>query len=85
MSPFLYILMAETLSKKLIFENEVGYIPGIRISRGGDPINHTLFSDDSLLLGGASMNIARAFNETLQNFCQSFGDFIDKAKNVVYG
>ena len=61
MSPFLYILMSETLSRKLIFENEAGYIMGIRIARGVGPINHALFIDDSLLLGGASMNISQYF------------------------
>ena len=65
MSPFLYILMVESLSRKLIVEKEAGYIPGIKIARGVDPINHTIFPEDSLLLGGASMKIARAFNEIL--------------------
>ena len=85
MSPFLYILMAEALSRKLVVEKEASYLPGIRIARGMDPINHALFADDSLLLGGASMNIARAFNETLLKFCQSFGALINKSKSVVYG
>ena len=34
MSPFLYILMAETLSRKLSAEKEAGYIPRIKIARG---------------------------------------------------
>ena len=55
MSHFLYILMAETLSRKLVAEKEAGYISGIKIARGVDPINHALFTDDSLLLGGASL------------------------------
>ena len=58
MSPFLYILMVESLSRKLISDKDSGYILGIRIAKGVDPFNHALFADDSLLLGGASMNIA---------------------------
>ena len=42
MSPFLYILMAETLSRKLIADKEAGIVLGIRIARGVDPINHAL-------------------------------------------
>ena len=84
MSPFLYILMVETLSRKLIFKKEAGYIPGIRISRGVDPINHALFADDSLLMGGASMNIAWDFQETLLKYCQSSGALINKDESVVY-
>ena len=69
LSPFLYILMAESLGRKLTVKKEAGYIPSIKITRGVDPINHAHFADDSLLLGGASLNIAEAFNEILQNFC----------------
>ena len=61
LSPFLYILMDETLSRKLLAEKEVGFLLGIKIARGVDPINHALFADDSLLLGGASILISRAF------------------------
>ena len=85
LSPFLYILMVETLSRKLIVEKEAGYILGIKIAKGMDPINHSLFADDSLLLGGASMNIARAFNAILQKLCQISGALINKNKIAVYG
>ena len=64
---------------------DVGYILSIKISRGLVPINHSLFVDDSLLLGGASLKIARAFNEILQKFCLISGALINKDKSVVYG
>ena len=48
---------------------EAGYILGIKIARGVDPIKHSLFMDESLLLGGASLKIAKAFNVILQKFC----------------
>ena len=76
MSPFLYILMVESLSKKLSVEKEAGFLPGIKIARGIDPINHARFANDSLLLGGASLMIAREFNVVLQKFCQSSGALI---------
>ena len=85
MSPFLYILMVETLSRKLSTEKEVGYIPSIKIARGVDPINHALFVDDSLLIGGASLKIAWAFNVILQNFNLIIGALINNNKTVVYG
>ena len=58
MSPFLYILMAETLSRNLSADLVAGSIRGIKETRGVVPINHALFADDSLLLGGAYLNIA---------------------------
>ena len=58
MSHFIYILMAESLSKKLSAKKEASYIIDIKIARGVDPINHVLFADDSLLLGGNSLKIS---------------------------
>ena len=60
--------MAETLSRKLTVEKEAGYLPGIKIARGVDPINDALFANDTLLLGGASLKIARAFKDILQTY-----------------
>ena len=85
MSPFLYILMAKALSRKLSAELAVGSLPGIKIASGVDPINHALFADDSLLLGGESLIIARAFDVILQNFYLTSGALINKSKSVVYG
>ena len=77
--------MVESLSRKLLVEKEAGFLQGIKIARGIDPINHALFEDDSLLLRGASLMIARAFNVVLQNFYQSSGALINKSKSGVYG
>ena len=62
--------MDETPSRKLTVEKEVGYIPGIKIARGVDPINHALFANNSLLLGGASLKIFRSLysSKFLSNF-----------------
>ena len=60
LSPFLYILLADSLSRKLTAERNKGVILGIRSMKGIEPINHALFVDDSLLLGGASLRIVGA-------------------------
>jgi hypothetical protein len=85
LSPFLYILMADSLSRKLTAEKLIGTIPGIRAMRGTEPINHALFIDDSLLLGGASLKIARDFNEVIQSFCRVSGALVNRRKSAVYG
>jgi len=61
--------MADSLSRKLSSEKQEGSIPGIRIVKGIDPVNHALFADDSLMLGGASSKIANSFKHILQKFC----------------
>ena len=77
--------MVESLSRKISIAKEAGFIPGIKIARGVDPINHALFADDSLLLGGALVTIVRAFKDILQNYCLISGALINKNKSVVYG
>ena len=69
LSPFLYILMVESLSRNLTTELVAGSPPSIKAARGVDLINDALFVDVCLLLGGASLNISWAFNEILQNLC----------------
>ena len=77
--------MAEVLSRKLSSEMVSRALPGIKIARGVVPINHALFANDSLLLGGASLIIAWAFNVILQNYCSISGAMINNNKSVVYG
>jgi hypothetical protein len=85
LSPFLYIIMADSLSRKLTVEKKVETVPGIRLVRELEPINHALFVDDSLLLGGASIRIAQTFSNILQSFCRISGALINKKKSAVYG
>ena len=85
LSPFLYILMADALSRKLEAEKKVGTVPSIMIVKGTEPINHSLFVDDSLLLGGASIMITKAFSQILQDFCSITGALINKRKSAMYG
>lgn len=48
LSPFLYIIMAETLSIHLENLRNQKEITGISIERGIKEINHSLFADDTL-------------------------------------
>jgi len=52
--------------------------------RGTEPINHVLFIDDSLILGGASLKIARNFNEFIQILCRVLGTLFNRRKSAVY-
>jgi hypothetical protein len=53
--------------------------------KGLDPINHALFADNSLMLGGASIKIPKILSEILQSFCSISGVLINKRKSAVYG
>eukprot|EP00253_Pinus_taeda_P015197 PITA_15197 len=84
LSPFLYIIMAETLSLHLENKRRIKEITGIDIVRGSKGINHSLFADDTLLIGGASSLMARRFKETLDLFLQASGGKLKNNKCMIY-
>eukprot|EP00253_Pinus_taeda_P018333 PITA_18333 len=59
-------------------------ITGIDIVRGSKGINHSLFADDTLLIGGASSLMARRFKETLDLFLQDSGGKLSNNKCMIY-
>eukprot|EP00253_Pinus_taeda_P003539 PITA_03539 len=84
LSPFLFILMAETLSLQLEHKRRTKEITGIDIVRGAKGINHSLFADDTLLIGGASSLMARRFKEVLDTFLQASGGKLNNSKCMIY-
>eukprot|EP00253_Pinus_taeda_P013625 PITA_13625 len=84
LSPFLYILMADSLSRKLAVEKSVSSLPGLKPSEVSTPLNHDLFTDDSLLLGGVSTRIAKAFDNVLKSYCRVTGALINESKSGIY-
>jgi hypothetical protein len=78
--------MAEALSRQLEKARVEKSIPGIKITRGAQRINHSQFVDDTLLLGGASPIIAKRFKEILEEFMRALGGKITNRKSKsMYG
>ena len=75
--------MVDSLSRKLTVGKEDGSIPSINSAIGVEAINHALFADDTLLLGGASLKMERVFSEIMQQFCIISGVLINNRKSVV--
>lgn len=48
-------------------------------------INHAQFSDDTLLLGGASINSARTFKKELDIYREVSSNKINYLKSTIYG
>ena len=72
--------MADSLSRKLRVGKNDGSIPGITSAVGVEAINHALFADDTLLLGGASLKMERVF---FQKLCINFVLFHGKSSTTV--
>jgi len=84
LSPSLYILMVDSLNRKLDQDRIAGDAPRLRITKDLKPLNHALFMGDSLMLGGASNRIDFVFKDTLQAYCKASGALISERKSVVY-
>eukprot|EP00253_Pinus_taeda_P015168 PITA_15168 len=85
LSPYLFILMAESFSSALDQKRQSGLITGIKFEDGIKNINHSQFADDTLLLGGATTIIARRFKSLLDKFMRYSGGKINYLKSCIYG
>lgn len=47
-SPYLFILVLEVLSKLMLRLEQAGHVKGVKISRSTPSISHLIFADDSL-------------------------------------
>lgn len=85
LSPYLFILMAESFTKSLDHNRRVGLITGIKFGNGVKNINDSQFVDDTLLIGGASTTIARRFKILLDQYMDYSGGAVNVHKSCVYG
>jgi hypothetical protein len=76
--------MAETMHRQLEKDQIAKFIPGIKIAHGVKRISHSQFTDDTLLVGGASIIMAKHFKTTLGNFTEDLGALINNTKSNVY-
>jgi hypothetical protein len=76
----LYIILAESLSRKLEAKRIFGNLPGIQNVHGVKSLNHSQFIDDNLLLGGASRIIDLRFKQVLNTFLDALGGEVNHRK-----
>eukprot|EP00253_Pinus_taeda_P008137 PITA_08137 len=84
LSPYLFILMAESFSSALDHNRRVGLITGIKFGNEVKNINHSQFANDTLLIGGASATITRRFKTLLDQFTDYSGGAVNFHKSSVY-
>lgn len=69
LSPSLFILAADLLSRLISNATMKGRIKGFKVSRIANPITHLMFADDIILVGEASEREAKSFLSCIQTYC----------------
>ena len=80
----LYFIQAYVLSFQLDHCQQNNELLGLRISCGVKNVNHAQFSDDTILLGGASTISARLFKRELDMYQESLGRLLNYNKSHIY-
>ncbi|KAG7557763.1 Zinc knuckle CX2CX4HX4C [Arabidopsis suecica] len=83
LSPYLYLLCTEGLSSLLHNAMLTKSIQGFKASRGGPPISHMLFADDSLLFCQASTAQCQQLLSILQEYAVASGQHVNFQKSAI--
>lgn len=84
LSPYLFILGQEVLSRLLNYELRLKNIGGIRTSIPGPTITHVMYADDVVLLTKATRRDASNLVRVLEKYCNWLGQAINKNKSGVF-
>lgn len=80
-SPYLFILMSELLSRMLLKLESEGKIQGVRFGRTGPAISHLFFADDILIFFRANKENVDVINDCLEQYCGWTGQAINVEKS----
>ncbi|XP_026409878.1 uncharacterized protein LOC113304974 [Papaver somniferum] len=81
LSPYLFILDMEFLSRHLVATQQDKTIQGIKVACNAPAINHLLFADECLIFTQANLT---SVNNLLNNFSTQSGQVINFEKSAVY-
>lgn len=84
LSPFLFLLCSEILSRLLLKEEAAGHLRGIKIGQAASVISHLLFADDLLLFGRANISNASAMDRCLETYMSWSGQKINRSKSFIH-
>jgi hypothetical protein len=84
LSPFLFIIMAEGLSRTIHAALENNLLTGLPLHGISPPISHSQFVDDTLLMGSPTAREANSLKEILQTFSDASGLECNKDKSQIF-
>lgn len=83
LSPYLFILAMEILSRMFHLAEQLSLIKGIKISRNNLPLSHLMFADDLMIFVRATASDARHCNIILNLFNKWSGQEINMNKSGI--
>ncbi|XP_060968504.1 uncharacterized protein LOC133036050 [Cannabis sativa] len=84
LSPYLFILCSEVLSKLVCRAETKGEITGIKIGKNSMPLSHTFYADDALFFCKATHAESQNLLRCLETYEHWSGQKISKAKSSVF-
>lgn len=84
LSPYLFILGMDILSRWLKFQNDQGILVGAKVAPSARPITDCLYADDLLVFGAATATEAGQIMQTLNDFEAVSGQRIGPEKSSVW-
>ena len=84
LSPYLFILYQEVLSRFIEHDLKLKNIVGIKSSISGPMISHVMYADDIILFTKASRKDAESLVKTLEKYCCWSSQAINRSKSGVF-
>ena len=84
LSPYLFILGQEVLSRLIEHDLRLKNVAGIRTSISGSTISHVMFADDIVLFSKASKKDAENLVKILEKYCKWSGQAVNRGKSGVF-
>ena len=81
MSPYLFVLSQEILSRLLDREFMDGRLRGVKASLAGPTLTHIMYANDIVLFTRANQRDASTLNSCLEKYCEWSGQQINRAKS----
>lgn len=83
LSPYIFIIYGEVLSGLCKQAQEVGTLPGIRVSRNNPKLNHFLFTDDTMIFTKSDTHACETLLEILHSYELASGQMINPQKSLI--